>query len=132
MRQVGDPEFVGFCALRGADCAAKVVPKRHAHEKVGVCALRGGRPAVVEYSEISKEMAERTNSDGALAFSASHICVNYFSAAFLKTCAEELVPKMPLHVARKKIPRRAARFLILGARASRPTFTLQVRGPGVG
>ena len=55
---VADPTFLGFCASRDADCAAKTVPKCDPHEPVGVIALADGAPAVVEYSEISREMAE--------------------------------------------------------------------------
>ena len=57
------PTFLGFCE-QGADCASKTVPKAHAHEPVGVIALAGGKPAVVEYSEISNEMAEATDKKG--------------------------------------------------------------------
>jgi UDP-N-acetylglucosamine/UDP-N-acetylgalactosamine diphosphorylase len=102
--KVGDPEFVGFCAGRRADCGAKVVAKKGPHEKVGVVMLRGGKPSVVEYSEIDAATAERTGADGRLVFSASHICVNFFSRLFLERCASDLVREMPLHVARKKIP----------------------------
>jgi len=102
--KVADPEFVGFCVERGAECASKVIPKQHAHEKVGVVVLRGGKPQVVEYSEIDAATAERTDADGNLVFSASHICVNYFTAAFLRRAAAEIVSLMPLHLARKKIP----------------------------
>lgn len=61
-----DPHFIGYCLTERADVGAKVVYKAHPHEKVGVVALRGGRPAVVEYSEISDEVAERKGEDGAL------------------------------------------------------------------
>lgn len=141
---VADPTFVGFCAAREADCASKTVPKRDPHEPVGVVALAGGAPAVVEYSEISKELAEATDAEGRLLFGSvtphplaappdmspsgphvrltsqrpqlttaslhphlagqAHICVNFFSMAFLRTFCETLLSTLPLHVARKKIP----------------------------
>ena len=101
---VADPTFLGFCASKGADCASKTVPKAHAHEPVGVIALAGGKPAVVEYSEISNEMAEATDKKGNLLFGASHICVNYFSLSFLRHFCEERLTTLPLHVAKKKIP----------------------------
>jgi len=101
---VADPTFVGFCAAREADCASKTVPKREPHEPVGVVALAGGAPAVVEYSEISKELAEATDAEGRLLFGSAHICVNFFSMAFLRTFCETLLSTLPLHVARKKIP----------------------------
>lgn len=41
---VVDPLFVGFCASRGAECGVKTVPKKEAHEKVGVLALQDGKP----------------------------------------------------------------------------------------
>ena len=101
--KVGDPEFIGFCSSEGADCASKVVPKGHAHEKVGVLAQCDGRVRVVEYSEISQQTAESVDSHGDLLFGASHICVNYFAIAFLAKCIT-LIDKLPLHVAHKKIP----------------------------
>ena len=99
-----DPTFVGFCAARDADCASKTVAKASAHEPVGVVALADGAPAVVEYSEISREMAEATGPDGRLLYGSAHICVNYFSMSFLRTFCEGLLHTLPLHVARKKIP----------------------------
>ena len=101
---VAEPTFLGFCKSRKADCAAKTVPKCNPHEAVGVVALADGAPAVVEYSEISKEMAEATDASGELLFGASHICVNYFSLPFLRRFCERLLHTLPLHVARKKIP----------------------------
>jgi len=57
----------------------------------------------VEYSEISKELAEATDEDGQLLFGSAHICVNFFSLSFLRSFCESL-PTLPLHVAHKKIP----------------------------
>lgn len=100
---VCDPVFVGFVAHNNADCASKVVPKSHPDEPVGVLCMRDGKPAVAEYTEISKEA--RHMRDGSaqnqLVYSASHICVNAFSLAFLKRHA---LSPLPFHVAFKKVP----------------------------
>ena len=101
--KVGDPEFVGFFASEGADCAAKVVRRVLAGEKVGVVALRGGRPSVVEYSEMDAADAARVDGDGCLVFRDAHVCVNCFHFDFLERAAAGLVDELPLHVARKKI-----------------------------
>lgn len=101
---VCDPTFLGFCDAQRADCASKTVPKSSPHEPVGVIALADGAPAVVEYSEISKAMAEATDANGRLLFGAAHICVNYFSLPFLRDFCEAQLHTLPLHVARKKIP----------------------------
>ena len=98
-----DPVFVGFCRSRGADCGNVVCWKRDAGEKVGVVALRGGRPCVVEYSEISDEDRLRTDGEGKLAFGAGNICNHYFTLDFIQR--EVLGNQRNLyHIARKKIP----------------------------
>mmetsp|Transcript_32026 Transcript_32026/g.79758 ORF Transcript_32026/g.79758 Transcript_32026/m.79758 type:complete len:514 (+) Transcript_32026:23-1564(+) len=101
---VADPTFVGFCAMREADCASKTVPKLHAHEPVGVVAMADGAPKVVEYSEISRELAEACNKDGRLLYGSAHICVNYFALSFLRRFIANDLSTMPLHIASKKIP----------------------------
>ena len=84
--KVADPVFVGYVATVGVGCAAKVVPKDEPHEKVGVVCEVAGKYQVVEYSEISKKTAERTNEDGTLMFSAGNICNHLFTIDFLQTC----------------------------------------------
>jgi len=78
--------------------------KAHAHEKVGVMAERGeGQPCIVEYSDISKEMAERTDANGRLVFGAANICNHFYTMEFIK---DKIVPNLSAmyHIARKKIP----------------------------
>ncbi|KAJ2709363.1 UDP-N-acetylglucosamine pyrophosphorylase, partial [Coemansia spiralis] len=41
--RVADPTFIGYAALRGAECGALVVPKKSWDESVGVICLRNGR-----------------------------------------------------------------------------------------
>lgn len=98
-----DPGFLGFCIEKNADCGNKSTWKSHAHEKVGVVALRGGMPCVVEYSEITKEMAERTDAGGRLMFGAGNICNHFYTMDFLR---KKVLPNMGnlYHIAKKKIP----------------------------
>jgi len=98
-----DPIFIGYCISQGADCGNKVVWKAHAHEKVGVVAEKDGKPCVVEYSDITSEMAERTDESGRLAFGAGNICNHFYSLDFINNV---IVPNLGsmYHVARKKIP----------------------------
>ncbi|CAM9433878.1 unnamed protein product [Discosporangium mesarthrocarpum] len=101
--RVADPYFIGYCLENGADCGNKSVWKTEPGEKVGVVALRRGKPSVLEYSEMDKEMCERVDSEGKLVFGAGNICNHYFSRAFLE---DTVLPKMGsmFHVAHKKIP----------------------------
>ena len=76
---------------------------------------RGGKPCVVEYSEMSEEACERREapssssssaaaaSPGRLVFGAGNICNHYFSLSFLE---DTVLPGMAdmYHVAHKKIP----------------------------
>lgn len=94
-----DPVFVGYAASVNALVASKVVWKSSPHEKVGVLAVKNGKPAVVEYSELPKELAEAT-VDGKLKFGAGNICNHLLSIDFLTAAA---TAKLPYHVARKKI-----------------------------
>ena len=98
-----DPVFVGYCISEGADCGNKVLWKSSAHEKVGVLAERDGKPCIVEYSDISKEMAEQTDDNGRLLLGAANICNHFYTIDFL---SDTILPNLGnlYHVARKKIP----------------------------
>lgn len=105
--KVADPVFLGFCISRGAEVGNKVVWKRSAEERVGVVARKGGKPAIVEYTELSAEHASATDANGKLLFGAGNICNHYFTVEFLRkvsTAYKEEPSVMPLHVAVKKIP----------------------------
>lgn len=103
LTKIADPSFIGYCIAKDADCGNKSVWKANPHEKVGVIAEKGGKPCVVEYSEITTEMAERTDEDGRLLFGAANICSHFYTLDFLR---DVVVPNLDnlYHVARKKIP----------------------------
>lgn len=101
--KVADPVFLGYCIHKQADCAAKVVPKAYPTESVGVVARRGDKFSVVEYSEISKEQAERRDPrTGELAFRAANIVNHFYTTSFLHD-VEAFEEDLAFHIARKKI-----------------------------
>lgn len=97
-----DPVFMGYCMNQGADLGNKVVWKAHPDEQVGVIATRAGKPCIVEYSEISSEMAERKDATGRLVFGAANICNHFYTLEFIR---EKILPNLGnmYHIARKKI-----------------------------
>lgn len=101
--KVADPVFVGFAASKEVDIATKVVRKREANESVGLIVSKDGKPDVVEYSEIDKEMAEAQDGKDRLKYRAANIVNHYYSFKFLETI-EEWMDTLPHHVAKKKIP----------------------------
>jgi UDP-N-acetylglucosamine/UDP-N-acetylgalactosamine diphosphorylase len=103
--RVADPTFIGFAATKRASIAAKVVPKRSATESVGLIVSKNGKPDVVEYSEISKELSEAKDpkDNNKLKLRAANTVNHYYSIAFLAD-SQYWAHKLPHHVARKKIP----------------------------
>jgi len=102
--RVADPVFLGYSIDKQADCAAKVVPKASPTESVGVVARRGAKFSVVEYSEISKEQAERRDpTTGDLVFRAGNIANHFYTTEFLNR-VEKFEEELAFHIARKKIP----------------------------
>ena len=130
LTKVADPEFVGFCVDKKADCAAKCVEKTQPHESVGVVCMYDGAAKVVEYSEISAEIAEAKDEEipEKLAYRAGNICnhysqssknfwkkwiskrnnfdsLAYFTVDFIdKSSSDEWEDKLVHHIAKKKIP----------------------------
>jgi len=101
--QIADPAFLGLHRAAGAEVSFKVVEKAFPEEKVGVVVEVGGRPRVIEYSDLSQELAERTAPDGGLELWAGSIAIHIFDRAFV----ERLVTggaSLPYHRAVKKVP----------------------------
>lgn len=101
--RVADPVFIGYCVSKNADCGAKVVRKKSFDEPVGVICLRNQAFNVVEYSEISPEVARAINpKNGQLAFGAGNIANHFYTLDFLNR-AEAFECELEYHIARKKI-----------------------------
>ncbi len=94
-----DPLFLGLAIAKGVKLAGKSIVKANPEEKVGVFCKRNSRPSVVEYTEITDDMAHATDGNGELLYGESHILCNMFSIEALKQIGDE---KLPYHAAFKK------------------------------
>ncbi|EGW31042.1 UDP-N-acetylglucosamine pyrophosphorylase [Spathaspora passalidarum NRRL Y-27907] len=108
--KVADPIFIGFAIDKEFDLATKVVRKRDANESVGLIVLDDDikKPCVIEYSEISSELANKTepNDPSKLFLRAANIVNHYYSVDFLKKMVPQWTSSqefLPFHIAKKKI-----------------------------
>jgi UDP-N-acetylglucosamine/UDP-N-acetylgalactosamine diphosphorylase len=99
--RVVDEDFLGRLWSGEEDIATKVILKREPGEKLGVVVRLDGRPAIVEYSEITPEQAAARDPDGELTWRLGSIAVHAFRLGFLR---EGLRSPLPLHSAVKDIP----------------------------
>lgn len=109
--KVADPVFLGFVIDKQFDLATKVVRKRDATESVGLIVLDAdkNKPCVIEYSEISDELANKTEpSDPSKLFlRAANIVNHYYSVDLLRREVPKWISSqefLPFHIAKKKIP----------------------------
>ena len=101
LQQIADPVFVGATILSGCVSGAKVVRKCDPYERVGALCLEDGKPSIIEYYELTPEMAEATNEAGSLLYGFGVILNYLFSVDKLFDIAEK---QMPLHIVEKKVP----------------------------
>ena len=101
LQRIADPVFVGATVASGLNCGAKVVRKCDPYERVGVLCLEDGMPSVIEYYELTDEMANQVGTDGNLAYSFGVILNYLFSLPKLR---QTLGKRIPVHVVKKKIP----------------------------
>lgn len=95
-----DPILVALCIKKEVLAGGKSVVKASPEERVGVFCKKNGRPSVIEYTEISEEMAKAREKNGELKYGESHILCNIFH---IKAIEEISKDKLPYHSAHKKI-----------------------------
>ncbi len=94
-----DEIFIGLAKEKNMKGAGKSLVKASPEEKVGVFCKKNGKPSVIEYTEISKEMANKVDKDGNLLYGESHINCNMFNIKGLELIGNK---KLPYHSAFKK------------------------------
>lgn len=94
-----DPVLMGVAIDKGVTVACKSIVKANPHEHVGVFCKRNGKPGVIEYTEITDEMAEAVDENGELLYGESHILCNLFSVEAVERMG---ATPLPYHSAFKK------------------------------
>lgn len=101
LQRIADPCFVGAVLKHGCVSGAKVVRKADPEERVGVLCLEDGKPSIIEYYEMTKEMSYAKNEKGEYLYNFGVILNYLFRLDKLEAIAEQ---RMPVHVVEKKIP----------------------------
>ncbi len=101
LQQIADPVFVGATIDSGRVSGAKVVRKVDPYERVGALCLEDGKPSIIEYYELTPEMAEAKSDNGSLLYGFGVILNYLFRVDKLLEIANK---QMPLHIVEKKVP----------------------------
>ena len=101
LQRIADPVFVGATIVSGCNCGAKVVCKNDPHERVGVLCLENGKPNIIEYYELTDEMANMRDEKGDLKYIYG-VILNYLFN--VEKALSVLNEKIPVHVVEKKVP----------------------------
>ena len=94
-----DEVLIGLSKERNVLEAGKSLVKASPEEKVGVFCKKNGKPSVVEYTEITEDMARKKDENGNLVYGESHINCNMFNIKGLEIIGNQ---KLPYHSAFKK------------------------------
>ena len=89
MAKMVDSTLVGLAIKNGTQVASKSIKKAYPEEKVGSFCKKNGRPAVIEYSEMSSDMIYAKDENGDLLYGESHMVANLFNIEFLKYVANK-------------------------------------------
>jgi UDP-N-acetylglucosamine/UDP-N-acetylgalactosamine diphosphorylase len=102
LARVDDPAFVGLAATERADVVTKVLEKVDPDEKVGHLVRARGRDRVVEYTEITPELARTRRADGTLVYRWGSPALHLWSVDFL-AALEARGFRPPLHRSAKPL-----------------------------
>ena len=97
-----DPEMIGAHLMAQAEMSTLVVAKTSAEERMGVMATVDGRTALVEYSDLPKDLEQAHDTDGALTYWAGSTGVHCLDREFARRIATGEV-ELPFHRAEKRV-----------------------------
>lgn len=100
LQKIADPVFIGATLAANVTCGAKALRKNDPYEKVGALCYEDGIPSIVEYYDLSDEMANAKDDEGRLLYGYGVILNYLFSVENLEKIINK---KLPIHLAKKKI-----------------------------
>ena len=99
LAKLADPLLLGMTVKTKKIAAVKSVEKTNPKEKVGVFCRKDGKVGVVEYTEISDEMAELRSPEGGLVYGDLNAVFHLYN---IKALEQVIDLKLPYHIAVKK------------------------------
>ena len=99
---VANPLLLGLHALENSEMSSIMLSKTNAFEKLGNFCVTGGKLQIIEYSDMPKELAERT-TNGKLDFIAGSPAIHVISRTFIERLTAGGRLDLPWHRADKKV-----------------------------
>lgn len=99
LAKLADPLLLGLTVYNKKIVAVKSVEKTDPKERVGVFCRKNGKVGVVEYTEISEEMAGLRNAEGGLVYGDLNAVFHLYSIDALEQVIDL---ELPYHIAVKK------------------------------
>ena len=100
LQRIADPVFFGAVLKENCEVGGKVIRKADPYEKVGVVCKKDGHPSVVEYIDLTEEMAHETDENGERVYNFGVIFNYIFSLEMLYRVKDEA---LPVHIVNKKV-----------------------------
>ena len=100
LQKIADPTFIGATISGNYEIGAKVIRKVDPYEKVGVMCNKNGRPSIIEYIDLSDEMANETDKNGERVYNFGVILNYLFNVDLLYKIKDK---NLPIHVVTKKV-----------------------------
>lgn len=94
-----DPLLIGLLEENNGDTAVLTIEKADPDERVGVVCLKNGKVGIIEYTEITKEMAHMRDDYGALVYGDSNSNMYCYKLDVLEKVSNK---ELPYHAAFKK------------------------------
>lgn len=101
--RVCDPALIGMHIIHQAQVSTKVVAKTCPEEKVGVAVDLDGKTSIIEYCDLTNELANEREPGGGLRYWAGSTAIHVLNRDFMEAVATSS-NTFPWHHAVKKIP----------------------------